>query len=256
MMVGRSMEELYPRTARSEGSPVLEVESLGPGSATFTLHRGEILGIGGLVGAGRTRLLRAIFGLYPVRSGRVKTAVFSGLPSPDRSWQSGLGMLSEDRKDEGLALGLSISDNLTLPRLRGFGPGPFILASRQDAATSYWVDQLGIRCRNERQPVSELSGGNQQKVALARLLHSDVDVLILDEPTRGIDVGSKAQIYEIIDRLVARNKAVLMVSSYFPELIGICDRVAVMHRGRLGVPRPVSEIDEHQLMLEATRGRV
>jgi ribose transport system ATP-binding protein len=256
MMVGRSMEELYPRTARSAGPAALEVENLGPGSATFTLHRGEILGIGGLVGAGRTRLLRAIFGLDPVRTGQVKTAVFSGLPSPDRSWKAGLGMLSEDRKEEGLALGLSVGDNITLPRLGGFGPGPFVFSSRQTAAASHWASQLGIRCQSQRQPVSELSGGNQQKVALARLLHSDVDVLILDEPTRGIDVASKAQIYQIIDQLVARDKAVLMVSSYFPELIGICDRVAVMHRGRLGIPRPVSEVNEHQLMLEATSGVV
>src|SRR5439155_17443964 len=113
---------------------------------------------------------------------------------------------------------------------------------------------LHIRCRGDRQEISELSGGNQQKVALARLLYCDVDVLLLDEPTRGIDVGSKAQIYGLIDKLVAGGKAVLIVSSYFPELIGICDRIAVMHRGKVGPPHPVSHLDEHQLMLEACSG--
>lgn len=256
MMVGRPVEELYPRTARTAGAPVLEVENVGAGSTTFTLNRGEVLGIAGLVGAGRTRLLRTIFGLESVKNGRVKAAYFSGRPTPSQSWQSGLGMLSEDRKGEGLAMGLDISDNLTLPRLRGFGPGPLVIPSRQSSIARQWVERLGIRCRDERQAVSELSGGNQQKVALARLLHCDVDVLVLDEPTRGIDVSSKAQIYELIDQLVASNKTVLMVSSYFPELIGICDRVAVMHRGKLGPARPVSEIDENQLMLEATAGRI
>lgn len=256
MMVGRPVDELYPRSHRSRGEPALEVENLGEGSVSFTLHRGEVLGIAGLVGAGRTRLLRAIFGLEPIKAGRVKAAYFAGRPSPEQSWQFGVGMLSEDRKGEGLAMGLDISDNLTLPRLNGLGPGPFINPSRQTSVARQWVDRLGIRCVNERQAVSELSGGNQQKVALARLLHCDVDVLVLDEPTRGIDVASKAQIYDLIDRLVANNKSVLMVSSYFPELIGICDRVAVMHRGKLGAARPVSELDEHQVMMEATAGSI
>ena len=254
MMVGRSVDELYPRSGRQRGESLLEVEGFGPASAGLALHRGEALGIAGLVGAGRTRLLRAIFGLEPVKTGRIKLAFFSGRPSPERSWKSGMGMLSEDRKGEGLALGLTVADNLTLPGLRGLGPGPFVIPSHQNAAARRWIERLGIRCQSEHQPISELSGGNQQKVALARLLHCDVDVLILDEPTRGIDVGSKTQIYELIDRLVAANKAVLMVSSYFPELIGVCDRVAVMHRGKLGTARPVDEIDEHQLMLEAAAG--
>lgn len=158
-------------------------------------------------------------------------------------------MVSEDRKGEGLAMGMTITDNLTLPRLN-----PWVSPSKQSAVARRWINDLEIRCHDDRQKISELSGGNQQKVALARLLYCDVDVLLLDEPTRGIDVGSKAQIYELIDKFVASGKAVLIVSSYFPELVGICDRIAVMHRGKLGAPRPVSEVDEHQLMLEATSG--
>jgi ribose transport system ATP-binding protein len=158
-------------------------------------------------------------------------------------------MVSEDRKSEGLALGLSIADNTTMSNLP-----LFVTPSGQDANSRTWVQRLAIRCRNPRQPVGALSGGNQQKVALARLLHHDVDVLLLDEPTRGIDVGSKAQIYQVIDELACKGRAVLMVSSYLPELLGTCDRIAVMCKGRLGPARPVAEVTEHSIMLEATGG--
>jgi ribose transport system ATP-binding protein len=258
LMVGRTVEGLYPHTARARGEAVLEAFGLGEGGATFTLHRGEIFGIAGLVGAGRTELLRALFGLDPVRTGRVKLGVYEGHFPPAVRWDQGMGFLSEDRKQEGLALGLSVGDNLTLSRLEGLGPGPVVQPARQDVAARRWIEALGVRCTGPRQPVGALSGGNQQKVAIARLLHHDVDVLLLDEPTRGIDVGSKAQIYALIDSLVAegpggrRAKAVLLVSSYFPELLGLCDRIAVMCRGRLGPARPAAELDEHRLILEAT----
>ena len=165
-------------------------------------------------------------------------------------------MLSEDRKGEGLAVGLTVSDNLTMSRLEGLGPGPFVIPSRQDHAGRTWIERLTIRCQGPRQPVAELSGGNQQKVALARLLHHDVDVLALDEPTRGIDVASKAQIYALLDSLVSKNadrpRAVLLVSSYVPELLGLCDRVAVMWRGRLGSARPATALTEHHIVMEAS----
>jgi ribose transport system ATP-binding protein len=257
MMVGSAVGEVYPRSARSRGERVLEVEGLGPGSVPLTLHRGEVVGIAGLLGAGRTWLLRSVFGLEPVRQGRVRVKSIEGFHSPARRWQQGVGFLSEDRKDEGLALGLSVADNVTLSRLAGLGPGPLVWPESQEAAAARVIDRLAIRCRGPRQPVRELSGGNQQKVALARLLHHDVDVFLLDEPTRGIDVASKAQIYAVIDALVADPgagrpaRAVLLVSSYFPELLGLCDRVAVMCRRRLGEARPASELDEHRLILEA-----
>jgi ribose transport system ATP-binding protein len=162
-----------------------------------------------------------------------------------------MGMLSEDRAREGLASSLSIADNLTLTRLKGLGRGFFVSPSRQQRAARAWVDRLGIRAESTSQPIQFLSGGNQQKVALARLLHHDVDVLVLDEPTRGIDVASKAQIYALLNELVASGKAVVMVSSYFPELLAMCDRIAVMSRGRLGAPRPASAWTEHELLIEA-----
>jgi ribose transport system ATP-binding protein len=251
MMVGRQVDELYPRTARKPGEVVLEVEDLAgiekPDSASLKLRRGEVLGIAGLVGAGRTELLRSIFGLDLVRNGKIRLGVYAGPASPMRRWMQGAGFISEDRKAEGLAAGISIADNMTLSKM------PFIVSPAwQDRASETWVHKLSVRCRNPRQPVTDLSGGNQQKVALARLLHHNVDVLLLDEPTRGIDVGSKAEIYRVIDELACAGKAVLMVSSYLPELLGVCDSVAVMCRGRLGTTRPIGEVNEHKLMLEAT----
>ncbi len=251
LMVGRTVDELYPRSPRVAGEAVLELVNLAgagkPQSASLMLHRGEVLGIAGLVGAGRTELLRTIFGLAPVKAGQIRVAGFHGPRSPNCRWAQGMGMVSEDRKAEGLALNLSISDNTTMSSLR-----PLVLPSRQEAHSQRWIDRLAIKCRSPRQSVGDLSGGNQQKVALARLLHHDVDVLLLDEPTRGIDVGSKAQIYQVINELACKGKAVLVVSSYLPELMGICDRIAVMCRGVLGDARPVDQTDEHQIMLEAT----
>ena len=241
LMVGRNISELFPRTPRRAAEAALQVTARLPGSATFTVHKGEIVGIAGLVGAGRTELLRAIF------------------TPPHRRWRQGVGMVSEDRKGEGVALDLPIADNLTLTKLDGLGPAALVMPARQSAVAANWIRDLAIKCVSPAQAVAELSGGNQQKIAIGRLLHHDVDVLLLDEPTRGIDVGSKAQIYTLIDALVAASqpggrspKAVLLVSSYLPELLGLCDRIAVMRRGQLGEPRPVHEWNEHLLMLAAT----
>jgi ribose transport system ATP-binding protein len=264
LMVGREVKELYPRTPRTPGGELLlEVRELSgeskPRSATLQLRRGTVTGIAGLMGAGRTELLRAIFGLDRVTSGLVRIGTYAGPHSPRHRWAHGVGMVSEDRKQEGLALGLSVADNVTLPRLSGLGPLGFVLPARQRAAVMPWVNRMQIKCTSPAQPTATLSGGNQQKVALARLLHADVDVLLLDEPTRGIDVASKAEIYRLINELAAGDppagrppKAVLMISSYLPELLGVCDEIAVMTRGRLGPTRPVAEWNEHQLMLAAT----
>ena len=257
LMVGAAPGDLFPRSARRQGDAILEVTALEPGSASFSLHRGEILGLAGLMGAGRTRLLRRIFGLEPVRSGRIRVGAYSGNAAPANPWTAGMGLLSEDRKSEGIALGLSVADNLTMTRLEPFGPGIFVFPARQGETAADWISRIDIKCAGPGQPAAELSGGNQQKIAIARLLHHDVDVFLLDEPTRGLDVGSKAQIYRLIDGLVAeagnrRPRAVLMVSSYLPELLGLCDRVAVMRRGRLQPPRPAAGLTEHDLMMQAT----
>jgi len=258
MMVGRDIGDMYVRSARAPGDVALEVNGLAgekkPESAGFSLRRGEVLGLAGLVGAGRTELLRAIFGLDPVLKGEIKVGAWLGPAAPSRRWAQGVGMLSENRKEEGLATSMTVADNVTLSKLGGLGPPGMVLPARQRAAAGKWIEKLDVRCRTSAQRVMELSGGNQQKVALARLLHHDVDVLLLDEPTRGIDVASKAYVYKLIDELVtgAGKKAVLLSSSYLPELLGVCDRVAVMCKGRLGPARPVGEIDERSLMMEAT----
>jgi ribose transport system ATP-binding protein len=156
-------------------------------------------------------------------------------------------LVSEDRKLEGLALDLSIAENMCLTKMNWL-----VSPSHQAREATGWIQRLQVKCQAPEQPVGALSGGNQQKVAIARLLQHGVDILLLDEPTRGIDIGAKAIIYKIIDEMACAGKTVLVVSSYLPELLGICDRVAVMCRGVLGPARPVSEIDAHSVMLEAT----
>jgi ribose transport system ATP-binding protein len=254
-MVGRRLEEVYPRVAHDPGEPLLQLSGVSgarlPHAVQLELRRGEILGIAGLVGAGRSELLRALFGLDPLRAGSVRVA--GQLCAQGRPWQrlaQGLGLLSEDRKREGLALGMSIADNVTLSR----PPARWGLIDRsaRDQAARKLGERMALRYRDPQQPVGELSGGNQQKVALARLLHHGVDVLLLDEPTRGVDVASKAEIYRLMGELAARGKAILFVSSYLPELLGVCDRVAVMRRGRLGAARPASEWSEASLLAEAS----
>jgi ribose transport system ATP-binding protein len=263
LMVGREVSEMYPHSSRKKGKSLLEIEELTgivkPDSCSLTLHQGEVLGIAGLVGAGRTELLRAIFGLDPVRKGEIKIGAYVGPFSPVKRWLQGVGYLSENRKDEGLTLQMDLADNVTMTNLNQFGRWGLIWPKRQHTAAQKWIDRLDIRCQGPKQRVGDISGGNQQKIALARLLERDVDVLLLDEPTRGIDVAAKAKIYQIIDSSTSSTsdsgkpaKAILMTSSYLPELLGVCDRIAVMCRGRLGPARPVSELNEEILMREAT----
>lgn len=262
LMVGREVEDLYPRSKRAVGECVLGIDRIAgqrlPIEATLSLHRGEVVGIAGLVGAGRTEMVRSVFRLDAVRSGRVNVTGFTGSPgNPGAMWRAGVGVVSEDRKNEGLMLARTIAHNCTITRLRGLGPSVFVRPARENLEAARWVEALDIRCQSVSQSISALSGGNQQKVAIARLLHHDADVLLLDEPTRGIDVGSKSQIYTLIDRLASgsdgtRARAILLVSSYLPELLGVCDRIAVMARGRLGQARPTSQWTEHTLMLAAT----
>jgi ribose transport system ATP-binding protein len=161
-------------------------------------------------------------------------------------------MVSEDRKTEGLALPQSIADNLTYSRLSPYSWFGWLNLRKRREAVGEWLGRLDVRYRDPDQPVGELSGGNQQKIALGRLLHQESDVLLLDEPTRGVDIGSKASIYRLIGALAARGKAILFVSSYLPELLGVCDRIAVMARGRLGPAKPVVEWTEHALLLAAS----
>jgi ribose transport system ATP-binding protein len=259
-MVGRDLTDLFPQVEHHPGEVVLELAGLEgeglPRQVDLQLHRGEVLGIAGLIGAGRTEMLRAVFGLEPVRRGLVRVKAHSGTQAtPRRRIAQGVGLLSENRKEEGLALGRSIEDNLTYSSLGRYAWFGWLNLGRRQSQTIRWMRALGIKAVGPGQAVGALSGGNQQKVALARLLHQEADVLLLDEPTRGIDVGSKAEIYRRIGELAAEGKGVLMVSSYLPELLGVCDRIAVMYRGVLSPARPVSEWTEHRIMEVATRGQ-
>jgi ribose transport system ATP-binding protein len=281
LMIGRRLDEMFPRVPHEAGPPLLHIAGLSgrrlPSDVDLMLHRGEILGLAGLVGAGRTELLRCIFGLDAVRSGAMCLAGFTGGKqadvaaltrprllkqqssragvTPAARLAQGIGLLSEDRQAEGLALSRSIAENMMLSRLSPFARLGWLNLRALDKAAAGWIQRLDIRARGPSQRVRDLSGGNQQKAALARLLHHDVDVLLLDEPTRGIDVASKAQIYQLIGELAARGKSILVVSSYVPELLGICDRIAVMHRGRLGPARPAHEWTEHAIIAAAASGK-
>jgi ribose transport system ATP-binding protein len=244
-MVGREVARLPGRQVagnpvpRQPGNPILEVHDLASPprlrNASFELRSGEILGLAGLIGSGRTDLVRALFGLQRITGGEViANATF--------------GYLSEDRKGEGLALPLSIADNVTISRLRSVATHGWIDRRAQEEKTTAIMQRLRIKAAHPRIAVAKLSGGNQQKVAVGRLLHQDSDILLLDEPGRGVDVGSKSDIYDEIVRLARGGKAILMVSSYLPELFAVCDRIAVMTRGRLSPARPTSEWTPDSIM--------
>lgn len=234
LMVGREVSDLYPRSPRTPGEPLLSAqEATGPGgrprSASLSLRKGEIVGVAGLAGSGRTELLRALFGLDRLEEGAVSVLAIPQPLNPRRAWDGGAGFVSEDRKREGLALSQTIESNISLPRLGGWSISPRRLKERAQGL----VEEFRIKCQGPGQKIAALSGGNQQKAALARLAWCSSQAVILDEPTRGIDVGSKAEIYRLLDRWAVEGKGILIAGSYLPELLGICDRIIVMNKGRV-----------------------
>jgi ribose transport system ATP-binding protein len=257
-MVGRPMETLFPPRQRTDASEtVLDVRNLSAPpdlkDASFQLKRGEILGIAGLMGSGRTELIRSLFGIDRPAAGSIEVSgkVVNRVSSTARRLEESFSYLSEDRKGEGLALALSIGDNLTMTRFASCSQFGWLSLARQRAQSKALINSLSIKARHPGQTVATLSGGNQQKIALARLLHQDADILLLDEPTRGIDIGSKAVVYQTIADCAERGKAVLMVSSYLPELFGMCDRLAVMSRGRLSTTRAIDQWTPESVMQAA-----
>jgi ribose transport system ATP-binding protein len=260
LMVGQKFTEMFPRVPHEKGDVAVALNDMKGTRMTspvsLALATGEILGIAGLIGSGRTEMLRTMFGLDAMESGCL---VVSGIETTKGSpWVrigQGFGLLSEDRQGEGLALALSLADNVTLSDFSPYLRLGLLRVARQQKAAGDWIARLKIKARSPVQRVLGLSGGNQQKVALARLLHQRAKVLLLDEPTRGIDVVSKAQIYEWIGELAREGQAILFVSSYLPELLGVCDRIAVFHRGGLVDVRDASRWDAQSLMAAATVGR-
>jgi len=259
-MVGRDISAMYPKSQASAGPARLEVRGLTRSGAfsdvSFTVHGGEIVALAGLVGAGRTEVIRAVFGVDRFDAGEV---VVDGrrLPPGDTpaAIAAGLALVPEDRRAQGLVMELSVARNLTLPRRWSLSRFGLLLAGAESRSARTWADRLRVKTARVTDPVSTLSGGNQQKVVLAKWLSTRPGVLIVDEPTRGIDVGTKAEVHGLLSRLAADGVAVLMVSSELPEVLGMADRVLVMHEGRLVADIPRARADERSVMLAATGQR-
>jgi len=261
LMVGRSLNEMFPSIPHDIADDFFTVKHLNGGKlpldVSFSVRRGEIMGIAGLVGAGRTETLRAVFGLAEMVSGSVSIEDFTLKPSDQSPYgmiSRGIALLSEDRKNEGLSLPQSIATNITLSSLGRLSKWGLVSEKTINDVSKKSASKLAIKHDKVTDRVDSLSGGNQQKVALARLLEEDAEVFLLDEPTRGVDVGSKVEIFKLIGELASRGKAVIIVSSYLPELLGVCDTLAVMHRGVLGPKRTIGDWDEYTVMNEATSG--
>jgi ABC-type sugar transport system ATPase subunit len=237
-MVGRELKDEFPRRNVAIGPPRLEAIGLNRGTAvrdvSFTVGRGEILALTGLVGAGRTETVRLLFGADPREAGEIRLdGRVLAIRSPRDAIREGIGLLTEDRKLEGLVLGASVRENFGLPNLVRLSRGGFVDRRREQEEFAGYVDRLKIRIPHQEQRAKNLSGGNQQKVVLAKWLARNCEVLIFDEPTRGIDVGAKYEIYLLMNRLVEEGKSIVMISSELPEVLGMADRILVMHEGRV-----------------------
>jgi len=255
LMVGRLVQELFPIVPHKPSEVLVSIKNLSgqhyPQHVDLEIRRGEILGIAGLVGAGRTELLRCLYALDKVQQGEIKIATNATAATPQSRIAAGMGFVSEDRKGEGLAQTRSIIDNTTYSHLKPYSRLGWLNLTKRKRAVKKWLERLQIKARSYEQAVAELSGGNQQKVAVARILHQQAEIILLDEPTRGIDVGTKAEIYRLMGEQAAQGKAIVFVSSYFTELLAICDRIAVMSRGQIRDIRPVQDWNEETLMSQA-----
>lgn len=259
MMVGRDLGNIYPRREPlAQRKPVLEVSGLTRNGVLnnidFTLYQGEILGFAGLMGAGRTELARAIFGADPIDGGTLKlngnVTVIKDIPD---AIKQGISYLTEDRKKEGLALGLSVERNIMLGNYPEYSDRYGNVDSKRCQKTSEeQVKALRIKTPHLEQAALNLSGGNQQKIIIARWVCKDTDILIFDEPTRGIDVGAKLEIYELMNRLVANGKSIIMISSELPEVLGMCDRILVMRNGRITGELASDDATQEKIMQYAT----
>lgn len=259
MMVGRELKESIPKRPAPIGEPVLEVRGLTRKGVfediSFTVRRGEIVGIGGLVGAGRTEVARAIFGADPIDAGEI---LVNGKParprSPREAIELGIGLVPEDRKSLGLILNMAVRENTTLANLDLLAVLGFVNRKKEREVSEKYVKDLRVRTPSIEQEVKNLSGGNQQKVVLAKWLFTDSQLLIFDEPTRGIDVGAKIEIYELMNELVAKGAGMIMISSELPELLGMSDRILVMHEGRITGELSRAEATQEKVMQLATGG--
>jgi ribose transport system ATP-binding protein len=257
MMIGRDLKDLYQKSATPIGHPVLEVKNLTVegilNDISLTVHSGEIVGISGLVGAGRTELARAIFGDLPFERGEV---IVDGKPlraaCPDDCITAGIGLVPEDRKDQGLVLTMPVTNNISMTILDKLTRLGIIRTRREAQVAEDAVQRLAIKTPSIKQQVQYLSGGNQQRVVIAKWLATNPKVLLVDEPTRGIDVGAKSEIYALLNRLAGQGVGILMISSELPEILAMSDRILVMHQGRIKAELPRIGASEETIMRFAT----
>jgi ribose transport system ATP-binding protein len=259
LMVGRELKEQYPEVHKKTGNYILEVSHLWRANVlkdiSFGVKSGEILGIAGLVGSGRTELARAVFGADPITSGEIKIdGKKAVVNSPYKAIQCGIGFVTEDRKQQGLVLQMSVAHNMTLADLQNYSRHTKLMLKKEYSVVREYVNKLGIRTPSIDQRVINLSGGNQQKVVLAKWMLSRSRIYIFDEPTRGIDVGSKAEVYALMNSLVEAGAGIIMISSDLPEILGMSDRILVMCRGEILGELKAEEATQEKILYYAAGG--
>jgi ribose transport system ATP-binding protein len=258
-MVGRELTDRFPKREATPGETVLQVKGLTNKKSfhdiSFSVRAGEIVGVSGLMGAGRTEIMRGIFGLDSIDRGEV---LLNGkkvsIKSPSQAVKLGIGFITEDRKDEGLVLDFSIKENIALPILSSFAPKGVINEKSEADFVHMLIKRLTVKTESAETRVGDLSGGNQQKVVIAKWIGISPKVLILDEPTRGVDVGAKREIYQLMNELTDRGVAIIMVSSELPEILGMSDRVLVVHEGKITGELKKEEATQEKIMTLATGG--
>lgn len=253
MMVNRDLDDHIPKIKAEIGDVVLEVEDVSVKNRlhdiSFKLRKGEVLGIAGLMGAGRTRLAKTLFGAEKIEKGRIVVdGTVVQMSSPRDSINAGIGLVTEDRKNEGLILDLSVKQNICLPNMKKFVSNGWINSRIENQTVDNCIDKLKIKTPTRNQLAIYLSGGNQQKVVLSKWLCSDAKIFIFDEPTRGIDVGAKTEIYQLMNRLVANGVAIIMISSEMPEILGMSDRILIMRSGRIAGELSDTEANQEKIM--------
>ena len=260
-MVGRDLGNLYQRSEHTVGQTVLKVENLNAHGTGLTdinieIRRGEIVGLAGLVGAGRTELARAIFHVDPYDTGKIflNGEEVPKKASPSDMIRKGVALIPEDRKRQGLSLMLSVSENTIMASLGKFSRKGWMQKKAESSTVKAYIEELNIATPSPKQKANNLSGGNQQKVVLAKWLCTEGDVIIFDEPTRGIDVGAKSEVYGFMDRLAKEGKAIIMISSEMPELLGMCDRIYVMRNRKIAKELPISEASQELILSYAMEG--
>jgi ribose transport system ATP-binding protein len=259
-MVGRELTDRFPERNPSVGKTMLEVKNATRNgvfeNVSFSVKSGEVVGVSGLMGAGRTEIMRALFGLDKLDSGEIwLDGKKAAIKNPYEAVKYGIGFITEDRKTEGLVLDFSIRDNMALPNLKSFSKKGFIDDKTENEFVDLLIKRLQIKTQSGETNAKDLSGGNQQKVVIAKWIGIGPKVLILDEPTRGVDVGAKREIYQLMNELTDRGVAIIMVSSELPEVIGMSDRILVVHEGKISGELAKSEATQEKIMTFATGGQ-